>query len=52
MELTGDRNANYQSYDFVKRYFENPEILVQAIKKYSIISKIRKGEYALLDLSK
>lgn len=32
--------------------FENPEILVQAIKKYNEISKIRKGEYTLLDLLK
>lgn len=30
--------------------FQREEILVQAIKKYNEISKIRKGEYTLLDL--
>lgn len=44
--------SSVKSYDFVKNYFENPEILVQAIKKYNEISKIRKGEYTLLDLLK
>ncbi len=43
---------NVKSYDFVKSYFGNPKILVQAIKKYNEISKIRKGEYTLLDLLK
>ena len=46
------RMSSVKSYDFVKGYFENPEILVQAIKKYNEISKIRKGEYTLLDLLK
>ena len=46
------RMSSVKSYDFVKEYFENPEILVQAIKKYNEISKIRKGEYTLLDLLK
>ena len=44
--------SGVKSYDFVKDYFENPEILVHAIKKYNEISKIRKGEYTLLDLLK
>lgn len=44
--------SSVKSYDFVKEYFENSEILVKAIKKYSEISKIRKGEYTLLDLLK
>lgn len=44
--------SNVKSYAFVKNYFENPEILMQAIKKYTEISKIRKGEYTLLDLLK
>ncbi len=44
--------SSVKSYDFVKSYFKNPEILVQAIKKYNEISKIRKGEYTLLDLLK
>lgn len=39
-----------KSYDFVKAYFKNPKILVQAIKKYNEISKIKKGEYTLLDM--
>lgn len=42
--------SSVKSYDFVQEYFENSEILVQAIKKYNEISKIRKGEYTLLDL--
>lgn len=44
--------SSVKSYEFVKKYFENPEILVQAIKIYNEISKIRKGEYTLLDLLK
>lgn len=44
--------SSVKSYNFVKEYFENPEILVRAIKKYTEISKIRKGEYTLLDLLK
>ena len=43
---------NVKSYDFVENYFGNPKILVQAIKKYNEMSKIRKGEYTLLDLLK
>ena len=41
-----------KSYDFVEKYFRNPEILIQAIKKYNENSKIKKGEYTLLDLLK
>lgn len=44
--------SNVKSYDFVKEYFGNPEILVGAIKKYNEVSKIRKDEYTLLDLLK
>ena len=44
--------SNVKSYDFVKNYFRNSKILVQAIRKYNEISKIRKGEYTLLDLLK
>lgn len=39
-----------KSYDFVKRYFSNPTVLVAAIKKYQEMSKVQKGEYTLLDL--
>lgn len=44
--------SDVKSYNFVKDYFENPKKLVKAIKKYNEISKIRKGEYTLLDLLK
>ena len=41
-----------KSYRFVKDYFSDPDILLAAIRKYQEISKIRKGEYTLLDLLK
>ncbi|MBR1757289.1 MAG: hypothetical protein IJ744_00995 [Lachnospiraceae bacterium] len=41
-----------KSYDFVKVYFCEPEILIDAIKKYHEVSKIQRGEYTLLDLLK
>ena len=44
--------SGVKSYDFVRTYFRNPELLVQAIQKYHAISKMRKGEYSLLDLLK
>lgn len=44
--------ASVKSYRFVKDYFSNPDILLAAIKKYRKISKVRKGEYTLLDLLK
>lgn len=43
---------NVKSYKFVKEYFSNPSVLVSAIKKYHEMSKIRKGEYTLLNLLK
>ncbi|MCM1143570.1 MAG: hypothetical protein NC318_09970 [Blautia sp.] len=39
-----------KAYDFVKNYFRDSDKLVAAIKRYHEISKIRKGEYTLLDL--
>lgn len=42
--------AEVKSYDFVKGYFNDPAVLVAAIKKYHKISKVQKGEYTLLDL--
>lgn len=39
-----------KSYDFVKNYFDNPLVLVAAIKKYHEMSRVPKGEYTLLDL--
>ena len=44
--------TSVKSYRFVKDYFSDPDILLAAIKKYQEISKIRKGEYTLLDLLK
>lgn len=44
--------SQVKSYAFVKDYFANTDILISAIKKYNEISKIRKGEYSLLDLLK
>lgn len=41
-----------KSYDFVKNYFIDPTVLVEAIKKYHEMSKVQKGEYTLLDLLK
>lgn len=41
-----------KSYDFVKEYFNDPDILVKSIKRYHEMSKIRKSEYTLLDLLK
>ncbi len=41
-----------KAYPFVKSYFSDPNVLVSAIKKYHSMSKIRKGEYTLLDLLK
>lgn len=44
--------SNVKSYEFVKSYFDNPEILIASIKKYTEVSRIRKGEYTLLDILK
>lgn len=44
--------TSVKSYRFVKDYFSDPDILLTSIKKYHEISKIRKGEYTLLDLLK
>ena len=44
--------ADVKAYDFVKKYFREPETLVAAIKKYHEMSKIQRSEYTLLDLLK
>ena len=44
--------TSVKSYNFVKDYFADPDILLAAIRKYHEISKIRQGEYTLLDLLK
>ena len=41
-----------KSYDFVTQYFSDPSVLIAAIKKYKEVSRIPKGEWALLDLIK
>lgn len=41
-----------KTYDFVKDYFSNPQLLVRAIQRYKKIAKIPKGEYTLSDLLK
>jgi hypothetical protein len=42
--------SNVKSYDFVHDYFSDSEKLVDAIRKYSEVSKIQRGEYTLRDL--
>ena len=44
--------SHVKSYDFVKDYFASATVLVRVIKKYNETSKIRKGEFTLLDLLK
>ena len=41
-----------KSYDFVTQYFSDPSTLIAAMRKYKEVSKIPKGEWALLDLIK
>ena len=42
--------AKVKNYDFVKEYFKDPVILLNAIKMYHQISKPRKDEYSLIGL--
>ena len=42
--------VNVKSYDFVREYYRDSRSLVEAIKKYTEVSKIQKGEYTLWDL--
>ena len=44
------RMHDVKSYDFVKQYFSNPQLLVKAIKEYRRTANIPKGEYSLSDL--
>lgn len=46
------RMKSVKSYQFVSEYFSNTDILVSAIKRYTEISKVRKGEFTLLDILK
>ena len=47
---TNLRMHDVKSYDFVKQYFSNPQLLVKAIKEYRRTANIPKGEYRLSDL--
>ena len=44
--------AEVKSYDFVKDYFSNQQVLINAIKEYRRIANVPKGEYSLSDLLK
>ena len=44
--------SNVKSYDYVKEYFADANILREAIPKYNEISKVPKGEWTLQDLLK
>lgn len=46
------RMHDVKSYNFVKAYFSNAEILVKAIKEYRRTARIPNGEYTLSDLLK
>ena len=46
------RMHDVKTYEFVRKYFANPEILLEAIKIYDENTKKRKGEYTLQDLLK
>ena len=41
---------NVKSPGFVKKYFADVNVLMDAIRKYASVSKIGRGEYTLLDL--
>ena len=41
-----------KSYDFVKKYFSDPDTLVRATKEYRRMANIPNGEYTLLGLLK
>ena len=43
---------NVKSYFFVREYFENPEILLKAIREYKRVSHTPHGEFCLADLVK
>ena len=47
---TNLRMHDVKSYDFVKQYFSNPQLLVKVIKEYRRTANIPKGEYSLSDL--
>ncbi len=46
------RYSNIKSAEFVKKYFENADVLMNAIREYKRVSNIKHGEHSLLDLLK
>ena len=46
------RYSDVKSTEFVKNYFGNVDILIDAIKEYKRLSNIQHGEYTLEDLIK
>ena len=46
------RMHDVKSYDFVKDYFSNQQVLINAIKEYRRTANVPKGEYSLSDLLK
>ncbi len=43
---------NVKNTNFLKKYFDNVDVLIDSIRKYKQVSNIRNGEYALADLLK
>lgn len=46
------RMKDVKSYQFVREYFADTEILINAIQTYTSVSKVQKNEYTLMDLLK
>lgn len=44
------RMHDVKSYNFVKKYFSDSQILVKAIREYRRTANIHNGEYVLSDL--
>lgn len=44
--------SDVKSYDFVARYFSNPDVLLGAMKQYKEKTRIQRGECSLADLLK
>lgn len=46
------RISNVKSYEFIREYFSDIQVLIGAIQKYKKRASIPKGEYSLYDLLK
>ena len=44
------KGKEIKSYDFVKAYFSNVDILIYAIYEYRRVSNVRNGEWTISDL--